>query len=94
MSNGASRGNRLFNRFLTCGDLTFGFACICCDCGTTRLLTFSCKGRYFFPSCNAKKVRIFGEFVQNEVAEAVLLNRLGIGGRRLSVFAACGITPS
>lgn len=60
------------NRFLSCGDLTFGFARIRCeDCGTTRLLAFSCKGRYFCPSCHAKKVQLFGEFVRNEVAEAV-----------------------
>lgn len=51
---------------------TFGFARIRCDdCGTTRLLAFSCKGRYFCSSCHAKKVQLFGEFVRNEVAEAV-----------------------
>ena len=60
------------NRFLTCGDPIFGFARIRCDdCGATRLLAFSCKGRYFCPSCHAKKVQIFGEFVSGEVAEAV-----------------------
>ena len=54
------------NRFLACGDPSFGFARIRCDdCGATRLLAFSCKGRYFCPSCHAKKVQLFGEFVRH-----------------------------
>src|SRR4030042_2977270 len=43
--------------YLKCGDLKEGFARVRCqDCGQTFLLAASCKGRWFCPSCHAKKV--------------------------------------
>lgn len=47
--------------FLDCGDLRQGFARIrCLDCHHEQLLAFSCRGRWFCPSCHAKKVVQFG----------------------------------
>ena len=49
-----------FGFVLECGDLARGFARIRCDhCKEDRLLAFSCKGRWFCPSCHQKKVQLF-----------------------------------
>ena len=41
---------------MDCGDLERGFARIRCDrCQKDHLLAFSCKGRWFCPSCHQKK---------------------------------------
>jgi hypothetical protein len=64
--------NEVVDKFLECGDLSKGFARIRCDdCAHEMLLSFSCKCRWFCPSCHQKKVQIFGEFVCEEVAFAV-----------------------
>jgi hypothetical protein len=45
--------------YLKCGDLKEGFARVRCtnpDCRNEYLLAFSCKGRWFCPSCHSKKV--------------------------------------
>ena len=42
--------------YLKCGDLREGFARVRCpDCSHEYLLSFSCKGRWFCPSCRAKR---------------------------------------
>jgi ribosomal protein S27E len=47
------------NRFLDGGDLERGFARVRCDdCKHEYLLAFSCKGRWFCPSCHQKKVQL------------------------------------
>jgi ribosomal protein S27E len=47
--------------YLKCGDLSEGFARVRCpDCHHEYLLAFSCRGRWFCPSCHAKKVVQFG----------------------------------
>ena len=57
------------DKYLGCGDLTKGFARLHCDkCNKDYLLAFSCKGRWFCPSCHQKKVLLFGEFITNSVA--------------------------
>ena len=44
-------------RYLDCGDPHNGFARVKCkDCGHEYLLAFSCKRRYFCPSCYQKRV--------------------------------------
>ena len=49
------------DKFLDCGDLAHGFARVRCDhCQHEYLLAFSCKGRWFCPSCHQKKVQLFG----------------------------------
>ena len=46
---------KTFGRFLACGDPHHGFARIRCDaCGHDYLLAYSCKTRYFCPSCHLK----------------------------------------
>lgn len=47
--------------YLKCGDLAEGFARVRCpDCHHEFLLAFSCRGRWFCPSCHAMKVVQFG----------------------------------
>jgi Putative transposase/Transposase zinc-binding domain len=55
-------------KFLECGDLARGFARIRCDhCKEDRLLAFSCKGRWFCPSCHQKKVQLFGALLAESI---------------------------
>ena len=57
-------------KFLDCGDLEHGFARVRCDhCNHEYLLAFSCKGRWFCPSCHQKKVQLFGALL----CETILL---------------------
>ena len=44
-------------KFLECGDLEKGFARVRCpECRHEFLVAFSCKARWFCPSCHQKKV--------------------------------------
>jgi len=55
-------------KYLDCGDLRKGFARIKCkDCKHEVLLAFSCKGRYFCPSCHQKRVLMFGDRLTEEI---------------------------
>ena len=52
-------------RYLDCGNPRSGFARIRCpDCRAEHLLTFSCKTRGFCPSCHAKRLEEWGEWVR------------------------------
>ena len=63
---------RVLEKFLGCGDLTKGLARVRCDsCRHEYLLAFSCKGRYFCPSCHQKRVLQFGSWVTEEVLASV-----------------------
>jgi hypothetical protein len=63
---------RVVEKFLACGDLRRGFARVHCDtCRHEYLLAFSCKGRYFCPSCHQKRVLQFGTWVADEVLAPV-----------------------
>jgi len=56
------------HEYKKCGDLKKGFARIKCPgCSHEYLLSFSCKGRWFCPSCHSKKVIQFGEKIKNEI---------------------------
>ena len=49
-----------------------GFARIYCDaCGHDYLLAYSCKTRYFCPSCHQKRVLLYGERVEANVLAPV-----------------------
>jgi len=62
----------VLERFLECGDLHCGFARIRCGgCGHDLLLAFSCKTRYFCPSCHQKRVLAYGEWVEQCVLRPV-----------------------
>ena len=57
----------VINKFLECGDLSKGFARIRCpQCQHEMLLPFSCKSRWFCPSCHQKKTQLFADFVCDE----------------------------
>lgn len=59
-------------RFIECGDPHHGFARIYCDaCGHDYLLAYSCKTRYFCPSCHQKRVLLYGEWVEQNVLAPV-----------------------
>lgn len=58
--------------FLKCGDLQEGFARVRCpDCRHEYLLAFSCRGRWFCPSCHAKKVVQFGMHLRTNLLHPV-----------------------
>ena len=52
-------------RYFDCGNPRCGFARIRCpDCGEERLLMFSCRTRGFCPSCHAKRLEEWGEWMR------------------------------
>ena len=56
------------NKFLDCGNVERGFARVRCDhCKHEYLLAFSCKGRWFCPSCHQKKVQLFGALLTETI---------------------------
>ena len=60
------------HKFLDCGDLARGFARIRCDhCEHEYLLAFSCKSRWFCPSCHQKNVQTTARFVLDHVLAPV-----------------------
>ncbi len=62
----------VIDRFLKCGDPHHGFARLRCgDCGHSCILAFSCKARYFCPSCHQKRVLAYGEWVEANVLAPV-----------------------
>ena len=63
---------QVIERFLACGDLHRGFARIYCDtCGHDYLLAYSCKTRYFCPSCHQKRMLAYGEWLEENLLAAV-----------------------
>ena len=59
-------------KFLECGDLARGFARIRCDhCQHEYLLAFSCKSRWFCPSCHQKNVQSTARFILDHVLAPV-----------------------
>ena len=63
---------RAIERFIECGDPHHGFARIYCDaCGHDYLLAFSCKTRYFCPSCRQKRTLLYDEWVEETVLAPV-----------------------
>ena len=60
--------SEVVHKFLNCGDLERGFARVRCDhCKHEYLLAFSCKGRWFCPSCHQKKVQLFGALLTETI---------------------------
>ena len=63
---------QVIERFIACGDPHEGFARIYCDtCRHEFLLAYSCKTRYFCPSCHQKRVILYGEWVEQNVLAPV-----------------------
>ena len=62
--------DEVVEEYLRCGDLHEGFARVRCtnpECKHEFLLAFSCKGRWFCPSCHSRKTIQFGEDVPNNI---------------------------
>ncbi len=63
---------RAVERFRDCGILENGFARVVCDaCKAEFLVAFSCKTRYFCPSCHAKRLQIWSQYLETELLYAV-----------------------
>ncbi|WP_434479315.1 IS91 family transposase [Gemmatimonas sp.] len=59
-------------KFLACGILDHGFARIRCDdCAHAYLLGFSCKCRHFCPSCHAKRLAIWTQWLDTTLLAPV-----------------------
>ena len=60
------------DKFLACGVLEHGFARIRCDaCTHEYLLAFSCKCRYFCPSCHAKRLALWTQWLDTTLLAPV-----------------------
>ncbi|HEV2392372.1 MAG TPA: transposase zinc-binding domain-containing protein, partial [Verrucomicrobiae bacterium] len=63
---------QVVSKFLGCGDLHRGFARIRCEhCKHEYLLAFSCKSRWFCPSCHQKNVQTTARFIVEGVLAPV-----------------------
>jgi hypothetical protein len=87
---------RVIERFIECGDPHQGLARIRCDeCGHDYLLAFSCKTRYFCPSCHQKRVLLYGDWVEEKPAmypsEQCRAQSLGNRGATLAHESYCGM---
>jgi len=68
------------NKFFVCADLKQGFARIRCDhCKHEFILPYSCRQRYFCPSCHQKKVQLFGELLTETILYPVPHRHLTLG---------------
>ncbi len=55
----------MVEKYLACGILEHGFARVRCGaCKHEYLLAFSCKCRYFCPSCHAKRLALWGLWLE------------------------------
>ena len=65
-------GGKTVDRFSECRIFRHGFARIRCpECREECLLAFSCKTRYFCPSCQARRVAAFVEWITGEILQEV-----------------------
>ena len=59
-------------RYLECGVLEAGFSRVRCDdCRAEYNLAFSCKARYFCPSCHAKRLGVWSPWLEREILAPV-----------------------
>ena len=59
---------KVVGKYLDCGNPFCGFARIRCQkCGKEYLLSFSCKVRGFCPSCHAKRLEEWGEWMREKL---------------------------
>ena len=64
--------DKTVDRFSECGIFRHGFVRIRCPrCREEYLLAFSCKTRYFCPSCQAKRVAAFVEWITSAIFQEV-----------------------
>jgi len=74
-----SQWDVVVEKFLSCGDLFYGFARLYCDsCRYSGLRAFSCEARDFCPSCEAKRRALWAEHVIHDVLPADVAYRMGV----------------
>jgi hypothetical protein len=62
----------VLRKFLTCGDLHFGFARVrCLDCRHEMFVPFSCRQRCVCPSCHQKRTLLSADTIANSICAAV-----------------------
>lgn len=62
----------MVEKFLACGILEHGFARVRCGgCAHEYLLAFSCKCRYFCPSCHAKRLALWDLWLEETLLAPV-----------------------
>ena len=63
---------RVVEKYLACGILEHGFARVRCgSCKHEFLLAFSCKCRYFCPTCHAKRLALWGIWLEESLLAEV-----------------------
>jgi hypothetical protein len=63
---------RVVEKYLACGILKHGFARVrCSSCKHEFLLAFSCKCRYFCPTCHAKRLALWGIWLEDTLLAEV-----------------------
>jgi hypothetical protein len=63
---------KVVERFLDCGLLEDGFVRVHCPkCRDGFLVAFSCKARYLCPSCHAKRLLVWSEWIEEEILDEV-----------------------
>jgi hypothetical protein len=63
---------RVVEKYLACGILKHGFARVRCgSCRHEFLLAFSCKCRYFCPTCHAKRLALWGIWLEETLLAEV-----------------------
>jgi len=66
------------DKFLECGVLEHGFARVrCAACTHEYLLAFSCKARYFCPSCHAKRLALWTQWLEESLLVSDVPHRQG-----------------
>jgi len=75
--------------YLKCGDLAEGFARVRCpECHHEYLLAFSCRGRWFCPSCLSVKKITYNSATGTVIYKSKTTHRRNKGGRKnFQVFA-------
>ena len=63
---------QVVEKYVACGILEHGFARVRCgSCKHEFLLAFSCKCRYFCPTCHAKRLALWGIWLEDTLLAAV-----------------------
>ena len=63
---------KVVQRFLDCGLLENGFVHVRCpNCRGAFLVAFSCKCRYLCPSCHARRLLVWSEWIEAEIVRDV-----------------------
>ena len=64
--------NEVIEKYLDCGLLHNGFCRVYCkDCKHEFLVAYSCKSRYFCPSCHQKRVLLWSDWVLEDLLDDV-----------------------